>query len=127
MNDESNALGGRPSTSRSKVTNGSALLRGVDGRSARMRRFRDLCELLAADASGAGELTFAGQESIKQAAALLLEAEAFQTAIVNGDPIDHEQLTRVTNSLVRLLKILGVRKGDRAAIVPMRDRLRKVQ
>jgi len=36
---------------------------------------RDLKELLAADAGGEAKLTFAGKESIKHAAALLIEAE----------------------------------------------------
>jgi len=115
----------RPLTCRSKQTNGSKLLRGVDGRSARMRRFRDLKELLAADAGGEAKLTFAGKESIKHAAALLIEAEVFQTAIVRGETVDLEQLTRLTNALARLLKVLGVKKGDREAILPMRDRLRQ--
>jgi hypothetical protein len=39
-------------TSRSRVTNGSKFISGVDGRSAEARRFRDLAMSFADDAGG---------------------------------------------------------------------------
>jgi hypothetical protein len=43
------ASAARSRTLRSRVTNGSQLLAGVDGRTAAARRYRDLCMALADD------------------------------------------------------------------------------
>jgi len=88
-----------------------------------MRRFRDLQELLGIDAGGEDKLTFAGKESLKLAAGLLVEVETFQASIVRGETVDHEELTRLTNALIRLLRVLGVKKGDRAVPLSIRDHL----
>jgi hypothetical protein len=54
---ESATVASRPSTVRSRVTNGSKMVRGVDGRSADARRYRDLAMALADDLGGAAGLT----------------------------------------------------------------------
>src|SRR5271168_2974500 len=99
---ESAAIAPRPSQTRSRITNGSDMLRGIDGRSAEARRFRDLVEGFKADLgiSMTGERELA---LIRQAAALTVQSEAMQSAIVRGDDIDVEQLTRLTNVLTRTL------------------------
>ena len=103
------AIAARPPTTRSRVTNRSDLLRGIDGRSAEARRYRDLIEGFAADFDDAppGERELA---LIRQAAAMSVQAEALQARIVRGEDVDLEQLTRLSNVLTRTLKELGIRK-----------------
>ncbi len=88
----------RPPSTRSRITNRSDLLRGIDGRSAEARRFRDLCEGFAADFGstppGPREMAL-----IRQAAAVAIQAEELQAAIVRGEAVDIEQLTRLSNVL----------------------------
>lgn len=43
---------------------------------------------------------------VRQAAAVTVEAERMQAAIVRGDDVDTEQLVRVTNTLTRLMNVL---------------------
>jgi hypothetical protein len=66
------------------VTNGSALLVGIDGRSSTARRFRDL--VAAFEAEIGGNLTEVERGLVKQAAALTIRAERPQADIVNGKP-----------------------------------------
>lgn len=103
------AIASRPPTSRSKITNRSDLLRGIDGRSAEARRYRDLIEGFAADfgATPPGEREMA---LIRQAAAMSVQAEALQAKIVRGENVDLEQLTRLSNVQTRALKALGLHK-----------------
>jgi hypothetical protein len=87
---------------RSKITNGSDLVSGVgDKRTARHRRYRCV-DLLTHDAGGAANITFAGQQMIKHAAALIVEGEEWQARIVRGEQIDHAALVAMTNALTRI-------------------------
>ena len=105
---QTSAVAARPASTQSAITNRSELLRGIDGRSAESRRFRDLIEGFTADfgATPPGERELA---LIRQAAALTVQAEALQAKIVRGEDIDLEQLTRLTNVCTRTLE-LGIRK-----------------
>ena len=67
---------------RSRITNGSELLRGVDGRSAEGRRYRDLTEAFRVEFGlGASEREMA---AIRLAAALTVQSETLQAAIVGN-------------------------------------------
>jgi acetolactate synthase small subunit len=85
------------------------MLRGIDGRSAIARRYRDLVEGFVADfgSQKPGERELA---LIRQAAALTVQTEVLQVKIVRAEDIDLEQLTRLTNVLTRTLKELGLQK-----------------
>jgi hypothetical protein len=106
------AVEDRPSKTRSKMTNRLLSLRAIDGRSAEARRYRDLCEGFAAafGTTPPGEREMA---LIRQAAALTVQAEKLQSAIVRGEDVDLEQLTRLTNVTTRTLKELGLYKRRR--------------
>jgi hypothetical protein len=93
-------------TARSAVSNGSRLLAGVDGRSAPARRFRDLMKEFTAELGGDAIMTEPMRALVRQAAAVTVEAEKMQTAIIRGDAVDTEQLVRVTNTLARLMNVL---------------------
>jgi hypothetical protein len=98
------------------------LLAGVDGRSALARRFRDLCESLAADLGGA--LSQADQLTIRSAAALAVHAEELQARIIRGELVDADDVIRSANASARLLASLRTKAQARKPTVPaLRDRL----
>jgi hypothetical protein len=110
----------RPSTTnRSKVTNGTRLLVGVDNRSEAGRRYRDLCHAFAVElgAPGMAGLTEAEKAVVRLAAALTARSERAQAAVINEAPIDNEAWMRLANSQARALAALEMlsRRKSRAA------------
>lgn len=96
-----------------------------DGRTWRARRFR---ELIDAYAAGFGTQPPGPREMalIRQAAAVTLEAEQLQMAIVRGDAIDSDMLVRVSNVLARSLQAVGLKPANPKAVAPamsLRDQL----
>jgi hypothetical protein len=83
--------------SRSAVSNGSRVLNGVDGRSAMARRFRDLIANFSRDLGGLEHLTEAEHALVRQAASLVVQAERLQADVVNGKPVDPDELIRLTS------------------------------
>ncbi|MBR1233652.1 hypothetical protein [Bradyrhizobium sp. AUGA SZCCT0182] len=63
---------------------------------------------------------------IRQAAALTFKAETLQSDLVNGNPVDGDQLIRLTGTAKRILSALGEKASKRqpAGHPPIRDRLR---
>jgi hypothetical protein len=110
---ETHAIAERSRTLRSRVTNGKDLLVGVDGRRAPARRYRDLCLSLAEDLGGASTLTEAQNALVRQAAAMIIQSEKLQSAVLNGEIVDCEQLTRLANAATRILTRLGVKRQPR--------------
>jgi hypothetical protein len=104
----------RPLTARSKVTNGRRTLEGVDGRSASARRFRDLLESFSAEYGGVGSLNETTRALIRQAASLTIRAEQLQAAIVRGEPVDPDELIRLTNTTRRTLA--GIRRKEQPKV-----------
>jgi hypothetical protein len=104
---ESQAVAARPSRLRSRVTNGSKMVAGLDGRSAEARRYRDLVISYADDLGGADKLTEAQRTLIAQAATLQVQSERVQAAVLRGDLVDVEQLTRLANAAMRILTRWG--------------------
>jgi hypothetical protein len=101
----------RPTRLRSRVSNGSKLIAGVDGRSVEARRYRDLVLSYADDCGGAAKLTEAQRTLIAQAATLQVQAERMQGAVIKGELVDVEQLSRLSNSVVRILSRLGLKRA----------------
>lgn len=95
-----------PSRQRSALTNGAHMLAGIDGRSAQARRYRDLCMAFADELGGEVAMTEAERALCRQAAALTVRSEEMQAALVRGDAVDDEQLTRLMNSASRALSTL---------------------
>ena len=93
----------RPLSVRSAVTNGTRLLDGVDGRSARARRFRDLVLSYSAEIEGADALTEVERMMVRQAATVTIQCEALQARIVNGEVVDHDELIRLSNTANRIM------------------------
>lgn len=88
------------------------MVRGVDGRSADSRRYKDIVISLSEDIGGAAGLTEAQRALVAQAATMMVQSERLQGAMLRGEPVDIEQQTRVANSLARTLSRLGVRRRE---------------
>jgi hypothetical protein len=110
---ESQAAAGRSPTLRSRVTNGSQLLANVDGRTADARRYRDLAVSLADDLGGAASLTEAQRALVRQGAAMIVQSEKLQGAVLRGELVNVEQLTRLANAATRILVRLGIKRERR--------------
>jgi 2C-methyl-D-erythritol 2,4-cyclodiphosphate synthase len=98
------------STTRDKVSNGR-LFQSLDLRSAGARRFKVLVDAYSAELGG--ELSEAERSLVRQAAALQIQGEKMQEQIVQGLPIDPDQLIRVSSTSKRLLSIIAAKTGKR--------------
>ena len=99
---------------------------GVDGRSARARRYRVVLRDLLADLSdeqnplGAADLALA-----QQGALLIVRSETLRAAILNGDAdADDDALVRLSNSAVRVLNALRGKKRAAAHTPSLAEYLR---
>jgi hypothetical protein len=82
---------------------------------AAVRRFNGLVlkfthELLG----GRTALTALERELVRQAAAMVLRAEQLQAGLVRGEPVDPDELIRVTSEMRRAVKALGLKPRDGA-------------
>jgi hypothetical protein len=115
--DTSNVVEPKP-THRSAVTNRTAILPGVDGRSCWVRRLRDLIELHVADLGGADRASEAEYSIIRRAATLTVELERLELRFAQADaagqaasPADLDLYQRTANSLRRLLEAVGLKRA----------------
>ena len=95
-----------PRTNRSRVTNGAAFPRGVDGRSAAARRWKDLYRSYRSALPGSPT---AAQDAFLRAlasAGLALETVAAQQA--QGAAVDTERLVALARLQDRLMERLGI-------------------
>lgn len=95
-----------PSMVRSRVTNGRKLVAGLDGRSAEARRYKDLCLSLAGDLGGTSVMGAGQTALVRQAAAMIVQSEKLHGAVLRGEVIDTEQLTRLANAATRIIGAL---------------------
>jgi len=96
--------GKRPPHARSAVSNGTRLPGGVSASSAEGRRFVDIMGDLTAQMGGA--LGPAEQLQVRTIAGLMLHVEQLQGAMLRGEAVDSEQITRASNSAARMLSAL---------------------
>lgn len=116
MSADGASIAQRPLTARSRVTNGKRSLEGIDGRSAGARRFRDLMESFGSDLGGLHQLTEAERALVKQAASVTIRAEQLQAAIVRGEAVDPDELTRLSNTSRRLLASIRRRAAPKPTL-----------
>jgi hypothetical protein len=100
-----------PSKTRSRVSNGNAVLDGVDGRSARVRRYRDLMSELTSDLGG--DPSGAQTAIIRRACTLIVTCEQAEAEMLAGGVLDLGEFTTAANSLRRLLSDLGLERRAR--------------
>ena len=105
-------------TTRSRISNRSRILPGVDGRSSNARRFRDICAAYEAEAGG--NITEVERDLIRQAAGLTLRAEQLQGMIVRGEAVENDELIRLSSTAKRLLEAIRAKAAKKkpAAVTP---------
>lgn len=103
-------------TARSRMSNGSMLLAGVDGRSTWARRMRDLLKLHISDLGGDDNISEAERSIVRRAAVLTTELEMMEQRFALAGSANDEQLAlyaSVANSLRRLLESVGLKRRAR--------------
>lgn len=113
MPSDSAEVAAAKSTARSRVSNGSAILPGVDGRSVWARRFRDLMELHVSDKGGPDAVSEAERSIIRRAAALEVELERLEAKFATSGEAaaaDLDLYGRTSNTLRRHLEAVGLQR-----------------
>ena len=110
MPADSPQIAGRSPVARSRVTNDSALLAGVDGRSAIARRFRDLVDAIISDMGGDEVISEGQRQLARRSAALSVQCEQIEAVMANGGPIDANDYVRLVNALNRVLGSIGLKR-----------------
>ncbi|MEF2551324.1 hypothetical protein VQ042_08090 [Aurantimonas sp. A2-1-M11] len=64
---------------------------------------------LSDELGGEASLTEPQRAMVRHAAGVMIQAERMQSAIVRGEPVDAEQLVRLSNTLARMMKDIGVK------------------
>ena len=110
-----------PSKQRSRVTNGNALLPGIDGRSAWVRRAKDLIAEHVADLGGLDNTSAAERSLIRRASVLTVELERLEAtfaAALEADPDRLDLYARTAGNLRRLLEAVGLQRRPRDVSPP---------
>jgi hypothetical protein len=105
-----------PAATRSRISNGSTILPGVDGRSTWMRRLRDLIGLYLSDLGGDDAVSEAERSIVRRIATLTVELERIEAGFAVAGEAQSEQLDlyqRTANSLRRLLEAIGLQRRSR--------------
>jgi hypothetical protein len=98
---------------KSRIGNGSALLPGIDGRSAWVRRCKDVIAAHLADLGGIDNCSTAEYSLVRRASTLTVELERFEAKFATAgeaSPEDLEIYQRCANSLRRLLEAVGLQR-----------------
>jgi hypothetical protein len=106
---EGASVDSRPKKLRSGLTNNPHKLDGVDMRTQRGRRYRDIVDALIAEFGAANSV------GLRELAGLKFTLEQTQAAVVGGDQRAREDLVRVSNLVARREKEMrgaGSRRGD---------------
>jgi hypothetical protein len=116
-------------TGRSRITNGTALLPGIDGRSAWVRRAKDIIALHLSDLGGFDNTSAAERSLVRRASTLTVELERLEAkfaAAGAADPNDLEVYQRCANTLRRLLEAVlpGMQRRPRDVGPTLGDLLR---
>jgi hypothetical protein len=103
-------------TNRSRITNRSAVLPDVDGRSTWVRRLRDLIAIHLSDLGGVDNVSEAERSIIRRIATLTVELERMESTFATAGEATPAQLDlyqRTANSLRRLLEAIGLQRRSK--------------
>jgi hypothetical protein len=106
----------RKSRQRSKVGNGTALLSGVDGRSAWVRRAKDILSELVSDMGGETNTSAAERHIARRATTMIVELERLERKFALAGEASADDLdvyARIASSMRRLLESIGLRRRPR--------------
>jgi hypothetical protein len=103
-------------THRSAVTNGSAILPGVDGRTSWARRLRDVMVLHLDDLGGPANVSEAERSIIRRIATMTVELERMESGFAQAGAAtasDLDLYQRTAGNLRRLLEAVGLKRRPR--------------
>lgn len=103
--------------SKSRVSNGTELLPGVDGRTSLAKRYRDIASQIIVDQGGEDRLAEARLQLIRRFSAAAVLAEQMEARMVLGEQIDINLHALLTSSLVRVASKIGINRRAKE-IVP---------
>jgi hypothetical protein len=109
------------SKQRSHLSNGHALPRSADMRSAWARRYKDLLQIHLADLNGADACSAAEQAILKRACTLITECERMEARFATNGGATLEELEtfqRASNTMKRLLVTLGLERRMKDVSTP---------
>jgi hypothetical protein len=98
---------------KSRITNGTSFLPGIDGRSAWIRRAKDLIAEHVADLGGPDNVSAAERSITRRVAVLSVELENLEARFATAGAATTEDLDlyqRTANSLRRLLEAVGLQR-----------------
>ena len=119
MSETSKKVTGTKPQGKSRVGNGRDLLPGVDGRSATMRRYKEI--LLALKSDMGGDPSEAKLIIARRASTLACWCEDAEAAMARGEEMDIAEFTTACNALRRLLTDIGLERKARD-ITPSLDK-----
>jgi len=99
MTTDSNAITTMSPKARSRISNGSAILDGIDGRSREARRFRDVLAEIVADLGGHDRLSEGQRQLARRCAMLAVECEKIEALGVAGEAINLEAYGQLTDRI----------------------------
>ena len=111
---------------RSRITNGSALLPGVDGRSPWVRRCKDVIAAHLSDLGGEDNTSAAERLIIRRASVLTFELERLEARFAlaeQASPEDLDLYQRTAGNLRRLLEAVGLQRRPRNLTPNLKDYL----
>jgi hypothetical protein len=106
---------------RSKITNGTSFLPGIDGRSPWIRRAKDLIVEHTQDLGGPDNVSAAERSITRRVAVLSVELENLEARFATAGSATTEDLDlyqRTANSLRRLLEAVGLQRRARDVTPP---------
>jgi hypothetical protein len=106
---------------KSRITNGTALLPGIDGRSAWVRRCKDVVAAHLSDLGGTDNTSAAERSIVRRASTLTVELERLEAKFAaageaSADDLDLYQ--RTAGNLRRLLEAVGLQRRTRDVSLP---------
>ena len=113
---EARAQPGEKKFARSRVSNGTTLLPGIDQRSPWVRRCKDLITDHIADLGGLENVSVPERSIVRRCAVLTTELERMEALFAVAEAASPEQLDlyqRTANSLRRLLEAVGLQRRQR--------------
>jgi hypothetical protein len=112
----SSTVANRKAVARSRVTNGADLLPNTDGRSAVVRRFRDILTAITSDQGGVERMSEARLQLARRFAAQACLAELMEARLANGEQIDISEHALLSSTLCRLGQRLGLSRIPRNVV-----------
>ena len=125
---DSSPVRGQKAKGQSRITNGTRLLPGIDGRSAWVRRCKDLIAAHIADLGGESNTSAAERSIVRRAAVLTTELELLEAKFAAAGSASSDDLdlyARTSGNLRRLLEAIGLQRRPRDIGPTLGDLLRE--